>query len=205
MRTDLVIGGFEEAEDDVPAMKLREVWYIYGAHVKAVCLAHIRRSHIVFAPFCSKIRNMQYVIIIPVLIRRLINNLLPHDAGPNNVFGKHNNLDGFDGCINEYSRRTASFFRAARCFLRVSAAAGRVVACHLGFGKLSGRFLTAEGYNWIRGITGLIYIEIEIAYTVANFVFFFNSTLIYIEIKMAYIVANFRFFFNSTDTRSLRA
>ena len=46
--------------------------------------------------------------------------------------------------------------------LRVSVAAGRVIACYLGSGKVSGK-----GHNWIHGIMGVICIEIKIADTLA--------------------------------------
>ena len=170
-----VVPGFVEAEDNVPAVKLREVWHIIGSHIIAVRLALILPSLIV-APFCPEIRNMVQVTIIPVLICRHINCLLSNDDGIDLVFGKPGNLDDLGGCTIEYCGRTASLFRAARCLLRVSAAAGKVVACHFGFGKVSGRLLTGEAYNWIHGITGLIFIEIEIPDTFANIEFFFDGT-----------------------------
>ena len=158
----VVVPGFVEAEDDVTAVKLREVWYITGGHIITVRLALIL-PFLIVAPICTKIRNIVQVTVIPVLICRHINRLLSNDDGIDLVFGKPGNLDGLGGCTIEH-------FRAARCLLRVSAAAGKVVACHLG------RLLTGEAYNWIHGIMGLIFIEIEIANTFAYFEFIFDGT-----------------------------
>ena len=171
----VVVPGFVEAEDDVPAVKLREVWYITGGHIITVRLA-LSLPFLIVAPFCTKIRNMVQVTIIPVLICQHINSLLSNDDGIDLVFGKPGNLDGLGGRTIVHFRTIESCLRAARCFLRVSAAAGKAVACHLGFGNVLGRLLIGEASNWIHGITGLIFIEIEIANTFACFGFVFDGT-----------------------------
>ena len=98
----VLVPGFVEAEDDVPAVKLREIWYMIGAHKKFVRLALILPSHIV-APFGTKIRHVIQVFILRVLMWSHINGLLSNDDGIDLVFGKPDNLNGLGGCTIAYS------------------------------------------------------------------------------------------------------
>ena len=131
-----VVPGFVEAEDDVPAVKLREFRYIIAGHKNAVHLTLILPS-LTVTPFCTKIRNIVQAVIILVPICRHINCLLLNDDGIDLVFGKPGNLDGLRGCTVDYYRRTVSFFRAARCLSPVFVGPQKGVACQL-FGTVSG-------------------------------------------------------------------
>ena len=93
----MLVTGFVEAEDDVPAVKLRKPWYIIGAHKKFVRLEMILPSLIV-APFGTKIRNVHPLSILPVLMCGHINGFLSNDDGIGLVFGKPDNLNDLGGC-----------------------------------------------------------------------------------------------------------